>query len=76
MPNNKAASERIEADMIRGLEMIEKALKPTAQAAHRRTADGCSYCEQYYADSMMPHHDASEACKSGKREHCTCDACF
>lgn len=25
---------------------------------------------------MMPWHDASENCESGKHEHCTCDTCF
>jgi hypothetical protein len=25
---------------------------------------------------MGPRHTASKRCESGKREHCTCDACF
>lgn len=34
--------------------------------------DGCNYPK----DGMMPNHEASERCKSGKRDHCTCDTCY
>lgn len=42
----------------------------------RRHVEGCSYCEQNKGASMMPSHDASLRCESGKRPHCTCDTCF
>lgn len=42
----------------------------------RRRVEGCSYCEQNKGASMMPSHDASLRCESGKRPHCTCDTCF
>jgi hypothetical protein len=36
----------------------------------------CAYCDANRADQMMPPHDASPRCESGKRAHCTCDTCF
>jgi phage FluMu protein Com len=43
----------------------------------------CPGCQEAYQvlDRMpfnvfMPSHKASKYCKSGKRPHCTCDACF
>jgi hypothetical protein len=35
----------------------------------------CAYCAKY-AGQMHPSHNASPMCKSGKRNHCTCDTCF
>lgn len=36
----------------------------------------CWTCSQYVPGDMMPWHDASPRCESGKRPHCTCDICF
>lgn len=36
----------------------------------------CPFCAQHGADPMMPYHDASDRCESGKHPHCTCDTCF
>lgn len=36
----------------------------------------CPFCEQHCDDPMMPYHDASDRCESGKHPHCTCDTCF
>lgn len=36
----------------------------------------CTYCDKYRDESMMPPHDASDRCESGKHNHCTCDVCF
>jgi len=38
----------------------------------------CSECDRYRANgiSFHPSHTASSSCESGKRAHCTCDACF
>jgi hypothetical protein len=36
----------------------------------------CAYCDEHRDDQMMPPHDASPRCESGKRNHCTCDVCF
>lgn len=36
----------------------------------------CAYCDTYREDSMMPYHDASSRCESGKQTHCTCDTCY
>lgn len=36
----------------------------------------CSYCDSHRDDPMMPYHDTSRLCQSGKRPHCTCDACY
>lgn len=42
---------------------------------------GCPGCQERYdaPDPLMvmaPSHKPSSSCKSGKRPHCTCDACF
>lgn len=38
----------------------------------------CVTCNQYTPgiDAMMPPHDPSLRCESGKRNHCSCDICF
>jgi hypothetical protein len=36
----------------------------------------CAYCDEHREDTMMPPHDPSRFCESGKRNHCTCDVCF
>ena len=40
----------------------------------------CSGCREFYkhptVSPFAPNHNASEGCESGKRPHCTCDACF
>lgn len=38
----------------------------------------CEYCdEQREMNSRFaPSHNASSGCRSGGRNHCTCDACF
>lgn len=40
----------------------------------------CSYCQEYYnhpkLSPFMPSHYASPRCRSGSRNHCTCDTCF
>ena len=40
--------------------------------------EGCKYCEDCKAsgDDRMPPHFAKLSCKSGGREHCTCDTCY
>lgn len=39
-------------------------------------AAGCVTCAQHMPGEMMPPHDPSPRCESGKRQHCTCDICF
>jgi hypothetical protein len=41
----------------------------------------CAGCSEWYelpvnAFPFAPSHKASKFCESGKRPHCTCDACF
>jgi hypothetical protein len=36
----------------------------------------CGFCDHNRDNGMMPSHDASPNCKSGKHSHCTCDTCF
>jgi hypothetical protein len=40
----------------------------------------CPGCEEFYAhpdfNPFAPRHRNSSYCESGKRPHCTCDACF
>jgi hypothetical protein len=39
---------------------------------------GCKGCEVFFTNPgvMAPSHKASDRCRSGKRDHCTCDTCF
>ncbi|BBY54182.1 hypothetical protein H7J07_06080 [Mycobacterium koreense] len=38
---------------------------------------GCATCRGRTAVvQIMPNHQASPSCRSGGRNHCTCDACF
>lgn len=41
----------------------------------------CKGCKERYdakdpSSVFAPSHKASPSCESGKRPHCTCDACF
>lgn len=37
---------------------------------------GCRTCIETPPGALMPPHDASSRCESGKHSHCTCDTCF
>jgi hypothetical protein len=54
--------------------------RPDQQPKQRRYilpwAAGCVTCSQRLPGEMMPPHDASDRCESGKRNHCSCDICF
>lgn len=43
---------------------------------HPVSPDDCNYCKLYGGSLMMPPHFASAGCKSGGRNHCTCNICF
>jgi hypothetical protein len=45
---------------------------------HKVPAGECKYCDAERAEENEHHpsHDASERCESGKRNHCSCDACW
>lgn len=38
----------------------------------------CPLCDRAREtdDQMMPSHTASDRCRSGHRNHCTCDTCY
>jgi len=38
----------------------------------------CQYCDDQRGQGsrFMPSHNASTRCRSGRRNHCTCDTCF
>lgn len=55
------------ADAMRKLRALRITCKPEGE---------CAYCDQHCYDEMMPKHEASPRCESGKRPHCTCDICF
>jgi hypothetical protein len=40
------------------------------------TRGGCPTCDKYIPGDIMPPHDASCRCESGKHKHCSCDICF
>jgi hypothetical protein len=41
-------------------------------------AGECSVCDnaRRMGDRMMPSHTALVSCRSGRRNHCTCDSCY
>ena len=52
-------------------------MQPSIPPPPRRSrVEDCSYCNEHKPGDMMPPHDASARCESGKRTHCTCDTCF
>jgi hypothetical protein len=53
--------------------------RPDQQPKQRRailSGGLCVTCSQHIASEIMPPHDPSPRCESGKRPHCTCDICF
>ena len=36
----------------------------------------CQFCIDHAGDSMMPPHEPSIHCESGKLNHCTCNVCY
>ena len=40
------------------------------------TDGSCKTCNEHKPGEIMPPHDASVRCESGRRNHCTCDICF
>lgn len=48
------------------------------KTGHLAPSGECSMCDRFRTgdDPMMPHHEASDRCQSGKRSHCTCDTCY
>lgn len=52
-----------------GLEAWQEGFKRGKVAA-------CPSCERNAREGFGPPHEASATCKSGGRNHCTCDACF
>ena len=48
----------------------------TEPPRRRSRVEDCTYCAAHKPGEMMPPHDASPRCESGKRNHCTCDTCF
>ena len=59
------------------LEQVE-ALRANPARRHKLAPGECQSCdrEREAGTSFHPSHDASSYCESGKRPHCTCDACF
>lgn len=41
-----------------------------------RWRSDCDRCQSYVDTSWFPDHDAMPGCRSGRRDHCTCDGCF
>ena len=39
-------------------------------------AASCKGCEENAKSGFGPPHVASTYCESGRKSHCTCDACF
>lgn len=50
--------------------------EPHVRYSRLRPPGECAFCDEHRNDSMMPSHDPSPRCESGKHPHCTCDTCF
>jgi hypothetical protein len=50
--------------------------KPRTEPKRSRVP-GCPTCDRDpEGRALMPPHDASDRCESGKHPHCSCDTCF
>jgi hypothetical protein len=61
------SERRVDGDPFRTVKLKRWILLPGGE---------CKFCDEHRGDEMMPPHDASSRCESGKRNHCTCDTCF
>jgi hypothetical protein len=71
--------ESVEATTLGGVPATRVTYK--SLSSYKPTAvyvDGCTYCEteKAAADTDFPSHFAGRMCESGKRNHCTCSACW
>ena len=57
---------------------IESVIMTTATGDRVLRDRYCEICQPAMAGGtkMVPYHDASDRCQSGKRTHCSCDTCF
>lgn len=80
----KLEGVKMETELTKEMkEMIEKAIKDLEKEG--KLDPNCKGCEEFYEQMrkgkqfwtiFAPRHKASESCRSGKRNHCTCDTCF
>lgn len=63
-----------EADRLPALSQQER-VRRIARAVEMAERYGCIYCARFCV-SGGPSHGGSPLCRSGRRQHCTCDACF
>jgi len=63
-------------DLLNTIVEIARAGAPKPIRRYRAPTGQCSYCDDHRDDTMMPPHDASPRCESGKHQHCTCNTCF
>ena len=68
----KAATS--EADMLPALSQDER-VRRIARAVEVAERNKCLYCARVLV-SGGPSHETSSMCRSGRRPHCTCRACF
>jgi hypothetical protein len=65
------------SDVFKEINRIFDEAAPQAGGRLRRMPVGkCNYCDQHGDNQMMPPHQPSRNCESGKHNHCTCDVCF
>jgi hypothetical protein len=57
-------------------ETAKELLSELDKPFRRNWVNDCEYCRKNASREMMPLHDASPCCQSGKHNHCTCDTCF
>ena len=56
-------------------EIQEKIREIIRQESSNKYDPECNICVSHYG-THYPAHYASGHCKSGKRNHCTCNSCF
>lgn len=68
------------ADAIPTMSADERAARIARMENLGMLDPNCLSCREFYDNPRVqpfaPNHLASPGCESGKRPHCTCDACF
>ena len=65
------------SNLLKNQRFITRSFKPLSRR-HKAGKGECKSCDEFRAEGLEfhPSHDASLACQSGRRPHCTCDECF
>ena len=63
-------------NLLTAIVEIARAGAPKPRRHYVLPVGECKYSDEHRDEQMMPPHDASPRCESGKHPHCSCDTCF